>query len=155
MAEGTGSNSTIPASVPPVGDDERLYRRVPSEWYNPRKGTKPIPQRAFMPRPWVSEDKPGDMTGLSVSRADLTTVDHAATMPHNGKKAHLAEFGVSDVVELQLTVKTDPLADDLGHSLIPELNSLDRRDPDKEARMEEWAIALRDSATIVYEAETA
>jgi hypothetical protein len=135
-----------------VGEQERLYRRIPQAWYQPGK-TKKIPQKAFMPRPWVSEDKPGDFDGLSVDRAALTNIDTAATMPQSGKKVHLCEFGMKDVLRLKLTVKSKPwLPNNPAHSVIPELNSLDLRDPAKEVIMQEQAIALRDSAVLVYEA---
>jgi hypothetical protein len=136
--------------VEPVAGEERLYRRIPPGWYHPGK-TKKIPQRAFMPRPWESEVKPGDRDGLSINRACLTTVDVAATMPHSGKKCHLCEFGVEHVHRLNLTVAPKPQPGDRSHAVIPELNSVDRRDKGKEAQMEEWAIGLRDSATLIFE----
>jgi hypothetical protein len=145
------SAETDSGSVRPIEDNERLYRRVLPGWYQPGK-TKKIPQRAFMPRPWKSEEDQGDKDGLSVNRASMVEIDRAATMPHNGKKAHLAEFGVEDVKGLNLTVEPKPLRDDPSHAVIPELNSLDRRAPAHEASMEEWAMALRDCATLVYEA---
>jgi len=104
----------------------------------------------FMPRPWHSPDRPGDATGLSVNRAALTTIDRAATMTHSGEKAHVAELAVREVKSLGLSVAPDPLPDDRSHALIPELNSLDARVPDQLKRIEEWAIALRDTAKLSY-----
>lgn len=141
--------------TPPITEDERLYRRIlPGGWY--KNGLiKPIPQRYFMPREWRSPDRPGDPDGLSVDRALLVqSLEHAATRPDNNKKAHLAEFGVTDVYLLALSVIPKPLQDNVAHAVIPELNSIDRRDPVKAMQMEEWAIALRDKARIVYEART-
>jgi hypothetical protein len=106
-----------------------------------------------MPRQWRSPDQPGDPDGLSVDRAILvTSLESAATRTDNQKKLHLAEFAVADLHELGLTVTPRPLPSNAAHAVIPELNSLDRRDPIKEKQMDEWAIALRNKAHIVYEA---
>jgi hypothetical protein len=140
-------------TVPPIGIGETLYHRVPPAWYQPGK-TKRIPQRAFMPRPWQSEDKPGDVDGLSVNRASFISVEDAAVQPHNKKKAHLVQFNVADVYKLRLTVAPKPTSTDPSHAVIPELNSLDMRDPAKKAKMDEWAITLRDGATLIFEAPT-
>ena len=43
-----------------------------------------------------------------------------------------------------------PLAHDQGHALIPELNSLDQRDPDRGVWMEEKAKQLQDNARMVF-----
>lgn len=141
-----------PDHAKPVGDDERLYRRILPGWYQPGK-TKKIPQKAFMPRVWKSEERRGDFDGISIDRAALTTIDAASTMPNSGKKAHLCEFGAKDVRRLNLTVQPKPLPSNPAHSVIPELNSLDHRDAAKERIMEEQAIALRDIAILVYEAQ--
>lgn len=140
-----------PASVPPVDNEERLYRRLlPSSWYK-RGRESPIPQVMFMPRKWVSDERPGDPDGISVNRALLTDVETAATRPDNQKKIPVAEFGVADVTGLGLSVEPKPLNVDRSHAVIPELNSLDRRDMVKEAQMDEWAHALRENAIIVYD----
>ena len=151
-AVATTNESLEPDQVPPVQNDERLYRRLLiGGWYKSGR-PRPIPQKFFMPRAWVSEERRGDYDGLSVNRAMLTDIETAATRPDTGQKVHLAEFGVSDVQQVGLTVVPKPLVNDRSHAVIPELNSNDRRDLKKEARMEEWAIALRDRAILVYEA---
>jgi len=103
----------------------------------------------FLPRPWESEESPGDTDGLSVTRAKFTTPQVASICPITRKKYHVAELTVRFVQGLELSVKKKPLPHDPGHAIIPELNSLDRRDADKETRMKEKAIQLRDHATMV------
>ena len=124
-----------------------IARILPSIWYKPGKPIT-IPQKAFMPRPWVSAEKRGDHDGISVDRAALTTISAAATRPDNGNKAHLCEFGVKDVRRLRLTVEPKQLLNSPAHSVIPELNSIDRRNQVKELWMEEQAIALRDCTNL-------
>jgi hypothetical protein len=130
--------------VEPIADHEQLYRRIPLGWYQPGK-TKIIPHRAFRPRP-------DDHDGISVNRAKLVTIDAAAIMPHSGKKAHLCRVNVEDVHQLGMTVIPKPLSGNLAHAVIPEMNSRDLNDPPKQHRIEEWAIALRNKAVLVYEA---
>lgn len=137
--------------VPPIDAGERLYRRLLLGWYKHGK-PDPIPQKAFMPRPWVSEDRPGDYDGLSVNRACLTNIETAATRPDNGQKVNLVEFGVADLHEFGLSIVPKPLKADKSHAVIPELNSLDHREPAKLAIMEERAFALRKRAVLVFAA---
>jgi hypothetical protein len=137
-----------PNHVPPVQKDERLYRRLLlGGWYKTGR-PNPIPVKFFMPRPWISEDRKGDSDGLSVSRASLTSAASAAIRPDKGIKCPLAEFGVQDVHRLGLTVVAKPNVTDLGHALIPELNSISQRDPAKETLMKEWAMTLRNNSTL-------
>lgn len=134
--------------VPPIGVDERLYRRLLYGWYKSGR-PKPIPQRYFMPRAWVSDANHGDEDGISVNRAALTDLKTASTRPDNGERTDLAEFGVADVVSIGLTVAAKPLPCDPSHAVIPELNSVDLRDPKKAAHIAERALALRDRARLL------
>ena len=107
-----------------------------------------------MPRAWVSKDRPGDTDGLSVTRAKFTTPRDASICPIHGTKYHVAKLTVQFVQGLELSVKKKPLHLDPGHAIIPELNSLDRQDPDKETWMKEKAKQLRDHATMVLIVDT-
>jgi len=143
--ENTNANEFVP-----IDANGRLYRRILPGWYFPGK-TKKIPQKAFMPRPWESEEKPGDKDGISVDRVELTTMELASIMPHSGKKAHVCEFGVCDILRRGLTVVAKPIDGNPAHAVIPEMNSLDCRNIEKEKAILEHAIALRDCAVMVYE----
>ena len=61
----------------------------------------------------------------------------------------MAQFAVSDVHRIGLSVQPIPLPDDKSHAVIPELNSRDRLDAEKEKQMEEWAIVLRNCARLI------
>ncbi|MBV8781242.1 MAG: hypothetical protein JO353_07580 [Phycisphaerae bacterium] len=149
MPETPRTIEDIDSSVPPVTAGEKLYRRLLlGAWFKPGRPS-PIPQRFFMPRPWVSEDRRGDYDGISVNRAALIDLETAARRPDNGEKAHVAEFAVSDAVDLGMTVQPQPLATDRSHAVIPELNSIDLRDVQKAVKIDEWAIALRNKATLI------
>ncbi len=149
MAGQSISQSSIEGfEVPPVSSAERLFRRI-LNWKKGRDPNVKIPQRFFMPRPWVSAQKPGDSSGLSVSRAMLTRLEDIAKPPKAGDQTHVAQLGVADVRAIELTVVPDPGPTDIGHSLIPELNSISRLDPEQEQKMDEWAMFLRDRASLV------
>ncbi len=127
---------------------EMLYRRLlPAAWYR----TLPvvIPQRYFMPRPWRSDENRGDVDGISVNRASLTDAIAASRRPDTGECVPMAQFAASEVYDIGLTVRPDPLPNDRSHATIPELNSRDRRDGEEEKKMEEWAMALRNSSTLI------
>ena len=102
-----------------------------------------------MPRPWQSRERPGDRDGISVNRASLTDAITASRRPDTGERIPMAQFSASDVYRIKLSVQPRPLGQDRSHAVIPELNSLDRRDSAKEKEMEEWAIALRDCSTLI------
>lgn len=135
--------------VPPVSKSEQLYRRLlPAAWY--RNNARPIiPQKHFMPRPWQSPEHPGDTDGISVNRASLTDAITASRRPDTGERMPMAQFSASDVYRINLSVRPCPLKQDSSHAVIPELNSLDRRDSAKEKEMEEWAMALRNCSTLI------
>lgn len=134
-----------------VPREENLYRRFPLDWWSsPKNKNKPIPASFFMPRPWKSEKLPGDTDGLSVSLASKSTIKIASTSSCTGRRLCLARFPARIAMDRGLSVVPQPTNDDLGHAVIPELNSTARRDPNKEKIIEEHAIALRDAATVVW-----
>jgi hypothetical protein len=148
MAEGVPADADTVPDVPDISPDEALYRRCLPGWYSPKAKRPSISD--FMPRSWVSEDRPGDVDGLSVTRPRLTPVEDAATCPRTGKNFHVAEITVELVTALDLSVEPRPLPHDRGHSIIPELNSLDQRDPVREMWMKERAMQLQDNARMVF-----
>ncbi len=147
MAEGVPAD-TVTDDVPEISLDEPLYRRCVPGWFRKRDNKPSV--RDFMPRPWKSEERPGDVDGLSVTRPLLTTLVQAATCPITGRKYHVARIMVEFVLSLDLSVESRPVPHDRGHSIIPELNSLDRRYEDGEVWMQERAKQLRDNAEIVF-----
>ncbi len=137
-----------PASATGVPGAELLYRRLlPGAWS--RAPTLVIPQRYFMPRPWQSDERLGDSDGISINCALLTDAVTASRRPDTGERVPLAEFAASDVYRIGLSVRGAPLPKDPSHAVIPELNSLDRRDTEKEQKMEEWALALRNCSRLI------
>lgn len=134
--------------VPAMSPDESIYRRCLRGWFSLKKGMPSI--RDFMPRAWESEKRKGDVDGLSVDRAHLTGIEQAATCPWTGKKHHVAKLTLEFVESLELSVKAMPISGNRGHALIPELNSIDRRDPEREVWIKERAKRLQDSAQMVY-----
>lgn len=137
--------------TPSLGQTRLLYRRVPQGWYNPGV-SHCIPQTAFKPRRWKSDEDSGDKDGLSVNRADLISAEGASKSAYSGKISHVAEITVEAVLILDLSVVPKPEDVDPSHAIVPELNSLDYRDAQKRKRIEECALALSASARIVFEA---
>ena len=107
--------------------------------------------KIFTPRP-LGELGRDDRDGLSLSRASLTTIDVVATKPGSNKKYHVCRLEVADVMQLGLTVVPMPLPENPAHAVIPELNSCDLKDSVKQTKIQEWALALRDKAVLIYEA---
>ena len=140
-------------SVPDISSDETIYRRCVTGWFKEKTRRPSIMD--FMPRPWKSDDHPGDFDGLSVARSRLTEPDAVSTCPIFGTLYHVAELEVRFIQGLDLTVEKKPLPHDRAHAVIPELNSLARRDADREAWMDERAKKLRDKATMVHIVKTA
>ena len=138
-------------AVPPVGDDETIYRRVVYLWLRQSVAPPQIDVQAFMPRP------SGDDDGLSVSRALYKAAEEVANHPL--RKYHVAQLTAGGVkalrlardAGLRLSVVADPQQDDEGHALIPEMTS-DARKTAKEATTE-WAVALSSLATIAFVAD--
>ena len=137
-----------PESAAGVPETDLLYRRLLiGAWYRAQPAL--IPQKYFMPRPWQSDEHPGDTDGISINRASLTDAVTASRRPDNGEHVPLAEFAAADVYRLGLSVRGAPLPEDPSHAVIPELNSVDRRDTEKERKMEEWALALRKCSRLI------
>ena len=125
------------------GDLPKIYRRFPADWWHSSSSKKPLPQRVFRPRPWRSVENPGDSDGISVSDSRLTTAVQASICPRTNRSRSVVSVSIEEVVRLNLTLKLSPEDHDPGHSLIPELNSLDARDNRRaEVWIEETALAL-------------
>jgi len=123
-----------------------LYRRLPVEWWQSAKKKnklQSIPLSFFMP-------KKADTDGLSVSQAGVSSIEVASTSARTGKRLCLAEFPTASATKRGLTVVAKPTDHDPGHAVIPELNHLDRQDPDREAVMEEHAGAIASAATLAW-----
>ena len=149
MADGVPADTEMaPEDVPDISPDESLYRRCVPGWRAP--GVKRPSVRDFRPRRWESNEQPGDVDGLSVTRPRLANLEKVKTCPKTGKKFHVAEITVELVTSLDLTVEKRPLVRNHGHALIPELNSLDQRDPAREVWMEERAKRLMNNALMVF-----
>jgi len=139
-------------SQDPTSSEPRLvYRRFPSEWWHSSKTRKPLPQRVFRPRPWKSDDKPGDTDGLSISRAWISSVEVASTCPFTSRQLSLASVAAATVTDLELSIEPKPTDHDVGHALIPELNSISGQDSDYQRWIDEQAFALRNAATVILE----
>jgi hypothetical protein len=133
------------------GDPPLIYRRFPSDWWHSSKTKRPLPQRVFRPRPWQDEEKPGDTDGLSISRAWISSVETASTCPFTSRQLGLASVATATLEHLELTIKPQPTEHDGGHALVPELNSIQGKEPNYQLWIEEKAIALRNAATVVLE----
>lgn len=109
-------------------------------------------QNAFDPR------KQGDEDGLSVYRREFHTPQEAADFRTKSKsKAWVAELPASAVAAMGLTIEPKPLAAttdrpaQLGHAVLRELNSANRKTPEAD----EWKQLLVAAVTRVtgpYEA---
>lgn len=121
----------------PISDDELIYRRVPlsKEWYNP--ATTELNSEAFAP------SKQRDLTGISVTRAKYNHVERAA-LGQPGKSYFVAVLRASDIRSLGLKVEPRPVATDLGHSELPDLNAANyKEDATQERKRALAAICLR------------
>lgn len=136
----------------PVDSSESVYRRCVPGWFSPNAKQPAI--RDFMPRHWESDERPGDSDGLSVTRPAVSKAspEEASLCPMTGKRFHVAEVSVAFIQShpMGLTVVPDGKPHDAGHAIIPQLNSVDRREPDKETWMEERAKKLRENAKMVF-----
>lgn len=139
-------------SAPDISPDETVYRRCVTGWF--KEKTRQPSIMDFMPRPWKSDERPGDSDGLSVARSILTSPAAVSMCPISGKPYHVAELEVRFIQGLDLTVEKKPLPHDRAHAIIAQLNSLDRKDVDREAWMKERAKKLRDKAIMVHIANT-
>jgi len=114
--------------IDPIADDELLYRRIPvsMEWYSERG----LSDQAFAPRK-------DDVTGISVSRAKYTSVEHAA----KGKSKYgylVAVLCARDLKDNGIEALPRPLPNDPSHSELPDLNYGNRKDK----RTQEWQRIL-------------
>lgn len=138
-------------SSEPVSVDELLYRRFATQWWSSAKtNPKQLPVSFFKPRAWKSEDNPGDIDGVSVSRAGISSIEVASTSPRSGKRMCLAQFPARAALDRGLDIVPDSTEQDPGHALIPQLNSLAQRDRAGAAVITEHATALRDAAEICW-----
>lgn len=96
-----------PAGVPPVADDETVYRRVPAKWYDPVRG--------FMQDPFLPTERDDD--GLSLGRGCLTPEMVAGKGPQ-GKEFWVVAFLAREVRSLGVSV----IADAIDHAFIPEMS---------------------------------
>lgn len=106
----------------------RLYRWVPHrpDWCSVQEQV--VSRQTFEP-------SPSDETGISIVSADgLSAHDCAMIWAQErlkaGKKPDavcIAEFSIETIRELELTIAPDPLPDNPGHMLIPELTTENRR----------------------------
>lgn len=110
----------------PVEPDESILRRVlASSMEGPRRDR--ISPRAFRPRLEKDPD------GLSFFRERYHSPFQVACAPPRFDRPSVARIPVRGVLELGLSVRADPFRPDgLGHCLIPELSSANRR--------ERWAL---------------
>lgn len=130
--------------------EEPIYRRY-SGW-SQKGSSRPVPPRYFRPRKWRSDDAPGDADGLSVSQGSISEPADVSKCPVTGFNFSVAAVFRRVFGELGLSIQPQPTEHDRGHALVPEMNSLDYRDdPDKRDRIDEWAVALSMSATVVLE----
>lgn len=118
-----------------VRDDEVIYRRVPArpKWCIPGNPVQ-VTIDAFSPQK-RKKNHPGDVDGLSVTRAKsavnasfATPADVAEAGPSTAGYFVL-ELRVSDLKGLGLTVVPDPKVDNPGHALIPEVHEGVRKLP--------------------------
>ncbi len=106
----------------PIVDDEILYRRVPESqnWFDPM--TRDLSPAAFGPNK-------RDLTGISLSRAKLRSLDDAAR-GKAGKRYYVAKLRVCDLLNEGIRIVPTPTKDDLGHAELPDLNAGNRRSDD-------------------------
>ncbi len=100
----------MPGEQPAIPRDEYLYRRIPLNRYQPRMSSE-LPGHAFNP-------STGDINGLSVSRASLTTIEEVAR-GRGDRLQHVCRVKAGAFQDLELEVVPDPLPNDPGHCLIP------------------------------------
>ncbi|REK25883.1 MAG: hypothetical protein DWQ45_08040 [Planctomycetota bacterium] len=116
----------MPLDAAFVGDDEFIYRRIPvsTGWYDPA-AAEPASPRAFQPHP------ENDPEGLSVSRAkseehpDFPSLGEASLGPSR-HGYFVAVLRVGDLRQRGIDVVADPLEENPGHALIPDLTSGNR-----------------------------
>lgn len=123
--------------VDPIADEELLYRRVPTGWYDPAKGL--LNSEAFAPH------KRNDVTGLSVSRAKYKSLEEAAR-GRPGKSYYVAVFRAGDL--RRNGIRSVPRPDvpdgyDPAHAELPDLNIGNRKSDETLQRQRLLAEELR------------
>jgi hypothetical protein len=111
-----------------IDDDEFILRRIPvsTRWYDPGVGPQPAAD-AFRPHPQ------NDADGLSVSREASPAHPeflNSAQVASRGRSAdgyHVAVLRVSDLRQHGIRVMPAAQDDDPGHSLLPDINSANRK----------------------------
>ena len=107
--------------VEPIADEELLYRRVPTGWYDP--ATALLKSEAFAPH------KSNDVTGLSVSRAKYKSLEEAAR-GRPGKSYYVAVLRAADLRRNGIRFVPRPGVPDgydPAHAELPDLNSGNRK----------------------------
>lgn len=106
-------------AIEPVGDEEIVYRRIPTkpEYFDPIVSPTPTPL-AFRPREQ-------DTTGLSVYRANYVSPQQVATNSR-GAKFFVASLRVCDLRANGIDVVARPKPDEPGHAEISSLTYLER-----------------------------
>src|SRR4051794_28120726 len=90
---------SAPSDIPPVADDEVLYRRILSRWYDP--ATSQIAYDAVRPTTQ-------DTTGLSFDRdGDYCTIEDAAR-GSNPKGYYVALYSAAAIRQKGMTVEARP-----------------------------------------------
>lgn len=140
MSDGHASMSVEP--------DEALLRRSLPTFHPERKKSGQLPPVWTDFRPTKE-----DGNGISVTRRIYVQnlVDEAKSQGE-GKPRALLEFHAKDAHALGLSVVADPIPNNPGHTLIPQLNRLDYDDSsDGKQRITEWAMQLAQKCTLVFD----
>lgn len=90
-----------------------------------------------------------DEDGLSVSRAEITSLQAARTSA-KGKPLPVAEFSTRVVSDRGLTVAPMPTGDDAGHAVIPEMNSAAYENANTRDEVQENAAALASASKVIW-----
>jgi hypothetical protein len=106
-----------------VEDDELLYRRIPSIYY--QSGISP---EAFKPNK-------NDSDGLSLTRAKYHSVEDAARGGRPGKTYFVAVFRAADLRAIGIEIAADPQPGIIGHTLLTNINSKNRKSKESGERI--------------------
>jgi len=125
------------SSIAPIGDDEFLFRRIPAsvDWFDPNESR--VADDAFRPRRH-------DMDGISLVRSRYCTVEEAARAgARPGKRYYVACLCVADLRKEGFQIKADPLPDNPGHVILPELRYEIRRTREARERVRKLCRLVR------------
>lgn len=122
-----------------VDEEEYIYRRIPVSkgWYNP--DTNLLSPEAFNPIKY-------DTTGLSVSRAIVTTIENAAQGP-SPHGYYVAILRVGDLRKWGMDVVSKHLESNPGHAEIPGLTYQNKNTD----QAKEWKVFLAHELTLRVE----